>query len=277
LSDESLKDKSLKDESLKEIAMTENRDRTLAGRVALVTGAGNGIGRATALKLAARGAIVGVNDLKPEFVEGTVGAIKAAGGNAVAVTQDVSSRDGMRQAVLGLAQQQGRLDILVNNAAWVRYQSVPDIAPETVDRMLNIGFKAIIWGIQAAAEVMDAQRGGAIVNVASVAGLISAKNSIVYSGIKAGVMGVTRAAAAELGERNIRVNAVAPSAIPTEGTMRNRNAELDARRVARTPLGRLGTVDDIAKAICFLAGDESGFITAQVLTVDGGIVVTNIA
>ncbi|WP_298241751.1 SDR family NAD(P)-dependent oxidoreductase [uncultured Bradyrhizobium sp.] len=257
--------------------MTENRDRTLAGRVALVTGAGNGIGRATALKLAARGAIVGVNDLKPEFVEGTVGAIKAAGGNAVAVTQDVSSRDGMRQAVLGLAQQQGRLDILVNNAAWVRYQSVPDIAPETVDRMLNIGFKAIIWGIQAAAEVMDAQRGGAIVNVASVAGLISAKNSIVYSGIKAGVMGVTRAAAAELGERNIRVNAVAPSAIPTEGTMRNRNAELDARRVARTPLGRLGTVDDIAKAICFLAGDESGFITAQVLTVDGGIVVTNIA
>jgi len=257
--------------------MTETRDQTLAGRVALVTGAGNGIGRATALKLAARGAMVGVNDLKPEFVESTVEAIKAAGGNAVAVTQDVASRDGMRQAVLGLAESQRRFDILVNNAAWVRYQSVPDIAPETVDRMLNIGFKAIIWGIQAAAEVMDAERGGAIVNVASVAGLISAKNSIVYSGIKAGVMGVTRAAAAELGERNIRVNAVAPSAIPTEGTMRNRNAELDARRVARTPLGRLGTVDDIAKAICFLAGDEAGFISAQVLTVDGGITLTNIA
>ena len=257
--------------------MNETRDQTLAGRVALVTGAGNGIGRATALKLAARGAIVGVNDLKPEFVESTVEAIKVAGGNAVTVTQDVSSRDGMRQAVLGLAESQRRFDILVNNAAWVRYQSVPDIAPETVDRMLNIGFKAIIWGIQAAAEVMDAERGGAIVNVASVAGLISAKNSIVYSGIKAGVMGITRAAAAELGARNIRVNAVAPSAIPTEGTMRNRNAELDARRVARTPLGRLGTVDDIAKAICFLAGDEAGFISAQVLTVDGGITLTNIA
>jgi 3-oxoacyl-[acyl-carrier protein] reductase len=257
--------------------MTEARDQTLAGRVALVTGAGNGIGRATALKLAARGAIVGINDLKPEFVDSTVDAIKAAGGNAVAVTQDVSSRDGMRQAIVGLAEGQKRFDILVNNAAWVRYQSVPDIAPETIDRMLNIGFKAVIWGIQAAAEVMDAERGGAIVNVASVAGLISAKNSIVYSGIKAGVMGITRAAAAELGARNIRVNAVAPSAIPTEGTMRNRNAELDARRVARTPLGRLGTVDDIAKAICFLAGDESGFISAQVLTVDGGITLTNIA
>ncbi|MBB4256374.1 MULTISPECIES: SDR family NAD(P)-dependent oxidoreductase [unclassified Bradyrhizobium] len=257
--------------------MTETKDQTLAGRVALVTGAGNGIGRATALKLASRGAIVGVNDLKPEFVNGTVDAIKASGGEALAVTQDVSSRDGMRQAVLGVAERQGRFDILVNNAAWVRYQSVADIAPETVERMLNIGFKSVMWGIQAAAEVMDAERGGAIVNVASVAGLLSAKNSIVYSGIKAGVMGITRAAAAELGERNIRVNAVAPSAIPTEGTMRNRNAELDARRIARTPLGRLGTVDDIAKAICFLAGDDSAFISAQVLTVDGGITLTNIA
>jgi 3-oxoacyl-[acyl-carrier protein] reductase len=256
--------------------MSETRDQTLAGRVALVTGGGNGIGRATALRLAARGAIVGVNDLKPEFVNATVDAIKAFGGDAVPVAQDVSSRDGMQQAVHRLAKQQGRLDILVNNAAWVRYQSVAEIAPETVDRMLNIGFKAIIWGIQAAADVMDAERGGAIINVASVAGLMSAKNSIVYSGIKAGVMGITRAAAAELGERNIRVNAVAPSAIPTEGTMRNRNAELDARRIARTPLGRLGTVDDIAKAICFLAGDDSGFISAQVLTVDGGITFTNI-
>jgi len=257
--------------------MTDAKDKSLAGRVALVIGAGNRIGRATALLLASRGAIVSVNDLKPEFVADTVDAIKAAGGEAVAITQNVASRDGMRTAVLGFAERQGRLDILVNNAAWVRYQSVPDIAPETVDRMLDIGFKAIIWGIQAAAEAMDAERGGAIVNVASVAGLISAKNSIVYSGIKAGVMGITRAAAAELGERKIRVNAVAPSAIPTEGTMRNRNAELDARRIARTPLGRLGTVDDIAHTIAFLAGDDSGFMTAQVLTVDGGVTTTNIA
>lgn len=257
--------------------MTETREKVLAGRVALVTGSGNGIGRATALHLAARGAIVGVNDLKQEFVEPVVEQIRAAGGQAVAMTQDISTRDGMRQAVLGLAEQKGRFDILINNAAWVRYQSVAEIAPETIERMLNIGFKAIIWGIQAAAEAMDAERGGAIINVASVAGLISAKNSIVYSGIKAGVMGITRAAAAELGARKIRVNAVAPSAIPTEGTMRNRNVELDARRVARTPLGRLGTVDDIAGAICFLAGDDSAFMSAQVLTVDGGITATNIA
>jgi NAD(P)-dependent dehydrogenase (short-subunit alcohol dehydrogenase family) len=250
--------------------------KVLEGRAALITGSGNGIGRATALRMASMGATIGVNDLKPEFVEKVVAEIAAAGGKAVAVTQNVATRDGMRNAVLGFAKQQGRLDILVNNAAWVRYQAVPDIALETMDRMLDIGFKGVVWGIQAAAEAMDPERGGAIVNIASVAGLVSAKNSIVYSGIKAGVMGITRAAAAELGARKIRVNAIAPSAIPTEGTMRNRNVELDARRIARTPLGRLGTVDDIAKAICFLASDESGFVTAQIMTVDGGITTTNI-
>jgi NAD(P)-dependent dehydrogenase (short-subunit alcohol dehydrogenase family) len=250
--------------------------KALEGRVALITGSASGIGRATARRMASLGAIVGVNDLKQEAVDSAVAEINAAGGNAVAVTRDVSTRDGMREAVLSFAEQQGRFDILVNNAAWVRYQSVPEIAPETVERMLNIGFKSIIWGIQAAAEVMDGERGGAIINIASVVGLASPKNSIVYSGIKAGIMGITRAAAAELGARRIRVNAVAPGAVPTEGTMRNRNVETDARRIARTPLGRLGTVEDIARAICFLASDDGGFVSAQILTVDGGITTTEL-
>ncbi|WP_207622696.1 SDR family NAD(P)-dependent oxidoreductase [Falsiroseomonas algicola] len=247
----------------------------LAGRVALVTGAGNGIGRATARRLAAMGAIVGVNDLKQDFVDAAVAEIEQAGGRAIGIACNVASRDGMRQAVLGLAEQAGRLDIVVNNAAWVRYQAVPDIAPETVERMLDIGFKAVIWGIQAAAEVMDPARGGSIVNVASTAGLRATPSSIVYSGIKAGVMGITRAAAADLGARGIRVNAIAPSAVPTEGTAKHRTAEKDAKRIARTPLGRLGTVEDIAKAICFLATDQASFVTGQVLAVDGGITTTN--
>ena len=166
-----------------------------AGRVALVTGSGNGIGRATALRLAARGATVGVNDLKPEFVEKVVKEIESAGGRAIGLVENVSSREGMRRAVLGFGERAGRLDVLVNNAAWVRYQAIPDVAPETLDRMLDIGFKAVVWGIQAAAEAMDPGRGGAIVNLASVAGIVSARNSIVYSGIKAGIMGITRAAA----------------------------------------------------------------------------------
>lgn len=254
----------------------ELQDMALTGRVALITGAGNGIGRATALRMAAMGAVVGVNDLKQDFVDATVAAIEAAGGKAIGIAQNVATRDGMRAAVLGLAERAGRLDILVNNAAWVRYQAVPDIAPETVDRMVDIGFKSVIWGIQAAAEAMDPVRGGSIVNVASTAGLRSTPSSIVYSGIKAGVMGITRAAAADLGARGIRVNAIAPSAVPTEGTAKHRTAEKDARRIARTPLGRLGTVDDIAKAICFLATDQASFVTGQVLAVDGGVTTTNI-
>lgn len=254
----------------------ELQDMALTGRVALITGAGNGIGRATALRMAAMGAVVGVNDLKQDFVDATVAAIEAAGGKAIGIAQNVATRDGMRAAVLGLAERAGRLDILVNNAAWVRYQAVPDIAPETVDRMVDIGFKSVIWGIQAAAEAMDSARGGSIVNVASTAGLRSTPSSIVYSGIKAGVMGITRAAAADLGARGIRVNAIAPSAVPTEGTAKHRTAEKDARRIARTPLGRLGTVDDIAKAICFLATDQASFVTGQVLAVDGGVTTTNI-
>ena len=248
----------------------------LAGRVALITGAGNGIGRATALHLASRGAIVGVNDLKPEFVEASVAAIQAAGGKAFGVVQNVSTRDGIQAAVRQTLERGGRFDIMVNNAAWVRYQAVPDIMPETVDRMINVGFSGVIWGIQAATAAMDPERGGVIVNVASTAALRSARNAVVYSGIKAGVLGITRAAAAELGARRIRVNAVCPSAVPTEGTQRNRDAERDARRVATTPLGRLGTVEDIARGIGFLVSDDAGFMTAQALVLDGGITFTNI-
>lgn len=250
--------------------------KDMEGRVVLITGAGNGIGRETARQMAARGATVGINDLKEEFVESAVQEIVALGGKAFGVVQNISTREGIQEAVQKTYDTGGRFDVLVNNAAWVRYQAIPDIQPDTVDRMMDVGFKGVIWGIQAAVNVMDPERGGAIVNVASTAALRSTLNSVVYSGIKAGILGITRAAAAELGARNIRVNAVCPSAVPTEGTQRNRNAERDAMRAARTPLGRLGTVQDIARGICFLAGDEAGFITAQALVVDGGVTFTNL-
>ncbi|GAA4230082.1 3-oxoacyl-[acyl-carrier protein] reductase [Sagittula marina] len=238
-------------------------------KTVLVTGAGHGIGAATAKLMAARGWIVAVNDLKAEFANEAVETITAAGGEAFAVVENAGTKDGIEAAVANTVARTGRLDGLVNNAAWVRYQAIPDIMPETVDRMLNVGFSGIIWATQAASAVMT--EGGTIVNVASAAAFRSAKNSMVYSGIKSGVTGLTRAAASELGDRGIRVNAVAPSAIPTEGTARNRNAERDAARAAATPLGRLGTVDDIARSIGYLLGDESDFVTGQVLSIDGGI------
>jgi len=135
---------------------------SFAGRAVLVTGAGNGIGKATALHLAALGATVGVVDLRENFVAGTVAAIEPAGGTAIGLTRDLSVREAMQDAVSSFAAEAGRLDGLVNNAAWVRYQSLAEIAPETVERMLNIGFKAIIWGMQAAAAAMAGP--GAIVN-----------------------------------------------------------------------------------------------------------------
>lgn len=243
---------------------------SLAGQVAFISGSGHGIGRATALEMARLGATVGVNDLKSEFVDAVVAEITAAGGKAIGITQNIATREGMRDAVLGLARETGRLDVMVNNAAWVRYQPLAEITPEVMDRMVDVGFKSVVWGIQAAAEAMDPQRGGSIINVASIAGFKSPMRSVVYSGLKAGVLGITRAAAADLGARGIRVNAVAPGAVPTEGTAKHRNAELDAKRIARTPLGRLGTVQDIADAICFLAGDGARFINAEVLRLDGG-------
>ena len=243
---------------------------SLSGRAAFISGAGHGIGRATARAMARLGATVGINDLKPEFVEEAVAEIRALGGQAIGLPSDVSTREGMREAVAQFTRDAGRLDIMVNNAAWVRYQPLAEITPEVMDRMVEIGFKSVIWGIQAAAEAMDPERGGSIINVASIAAFKSPMRSVVYSGIKAGVLGITRASAADLGARNIRVNAVAPGAVPTEGTAKHRNAELDARRIARTPLGRLGTVEDIADAICFLASDSSRFFSADVLRLDGG-------
>jgi 3-oxoacyl-[acyl-carrier protein] reductase len=243
---------------------------SLSGRTAFISGAGHGIGRATARAMARLGATVGINDLKPQFVEEAVAEIHALGGQAIGLPCDVSTRDGMREAVAQFRRDAGRLDIMVNNAAWVRYQPLAEITPDVMDRMVEIGFKSVIWGIQAAAEAMDAERGGSIINVASIAAFKSPMRSVVYSGIKAGVLGITRSAAADLGARNIRVNAVAPGAVPTEGTAKHRNLELDAKRIGRTPLGRLGTVDDIADAICFLASDASRFFNADVLRLDGG-------
>jgi 3-oxoacyl-[acyl-carrier protein] reductase len=165
----------------------------------------------------------------------------------------------------------GRIDVVVNNAMWNRYEPIDAIEPETLTRMLGIGFCAIVWTLQRVAPLMRAQGGGSIINMASVAALRGMPNALLYCGIKAGVAGLTRAAAVELGPDRIRVNAIAPSTVSTEGVRAMLSEETLAARAERTPLRRIGEVADMTSAAVFLASKESAFITGQVLTVDGGL------
>jgi NAD(P)-dependent dehydrogenase (short-subunit alcohol dehydrogenase family) len=241
----------------------------LEGRVALVTGAGNGIGRAIAQRFAAEGAVVGVNDFKGEAAAATVAAILAAGGRAEALPGDASVREAVHEMVLGLAARHGRLDIVVNNAAWVRYGPIEGIDQKTYDRMTGIGFGGIVWSVQAAAEAMA--EGGSIINIASSAAFLGMANAMLYCGLKAGVTGLTRAAAVELGPKRIRVNAIAPGSTRTEQVAAMLTPEMVAKRLSRTPLRRLGEVEDIAEAALFLASDSSSWVTGHTMLVDGGV------
>lgn len=244
--------------------------RTLEGRVALVTGSGNGIGRAIAKRVATEGAVVGINDLKPEFTRAAVEEIEATGGVTMDLPMDASDRGNVHAAVAVLRERFGRFDIMVNNAACVRYEPIVEITEKTMRRMVDIGFAGVAWDIQAAADAMG-ERGGIIVNIASSAAFLGMPNAMLYCGIKAGVAGLTRAAAAELGPRGIRVNAIAPGSTRTEAVMAKLTPEKIQQRLERTPLRRLGEVEDIADAALFLAGEQSRFVSGTVLSVDGGI------
>jgi NAD(P)-dependent dehydrogenase (short-subunit alcohol dehydrogenase family) len=241
------------------------------GKVALVTGGAQGIGRAICERFAAEGAIVAVLDIKADNAERAAQAIRDQGGQAVACAGNVAERATFASAVETLERLYGRLDVLVNNAIWVRYGPIDAITPEVLDRMVDTGFKSVVWGTQVAAGLMAKGLGGAIINIASAAGFLGIPNGLVYCGVKAGVLGLTRASAVELGPMKIRVNAIAPGTIMTEGVSINVDEAGMAKRIARTPVGRLGQVEDIANAAVFLAGDESGFMSGESMLIDGGV------
>lgn len=243
----------------------------LKGKVALVTGGAQGIGRAIAGRYAEEGAIVGVLDIKADNAERAAQSIRDAGGRAQAFAGDVSHRATFATAVDALEAEHGRFDILVNNAIWVRYNPIDAITETILQRMVATGFNSVVWGIQVAAPAMARSGGGSIVNIASAAGFLGIPSAMIYCGVKAGVLGLTRSAATDLGAQKIRVNAICPGSVLTEGVAVNVDDAMRAKRIARTPMGRLGEVGDISAAACFLASDESSFITGESLLIDGGV------
>jgi len=245
--------------------------KRLQGRVALVTGGGRGLGRAISEAFAREGARVGVLDLKPDVAGQAVEAIQAAGGEAVALVGNVAKREDVIAAVAALKEAFGPVTLLVNNAMWNRYGPLENQTEEMIDRMIDVGFKGVIWGYQAVLEHMTGAGGGAIINIASPSAVIAMKNGIMYSSVKAAVAASTRSAAAEFGQYNIRVTAIAPGPTPTDGANLVVTEEGWERRRQTVPIGRLGTPDDVANAAVFLASDEASFITGDMLFVDGGI------
>ncbi len=242
----------------------------LRDRVALVTGAAQGLGRAIATTLAREGAAVGIIDLDIGGASRVADEIAASGGSALALQADVTRPEQVRDTVARLAGRFDRLDVLVNNAMWSRRDPVADVTEETLDRMIAVGLKAIFWTVQAALPHMRAAGRGSIINMASLAGETGFTDTSVYSAVKAGIIGLTRSLAAELGIAGIRVNAISPGAIPTQGSQATIDAAGWEARRRRTPLGRIGAPDDVAAAVVFLASDDSAFITGEVLRVDGG-------
>ncbi len=243
----------------------------LQGRVAMVTGGGRGIGRAISEAFAREGAAVGVLDLKPEISEAAADAIKEVGGRAFPVVGNVGRRADVLAAAEKVEAEFGPITILVNNAMWNRYGSLLEQSEETIGRIVDVGFKGVIWGYQAAVPQMQKAGGGSIINIASPAALIAFKHGIMYSSVKAAVQASTRSAAAEFGPMNIRVNAIAPGSTRTDGA----NLVVDEagweRRRQKVPLGRLGEPEDIANAAVFFASDESSWVSGDMLLVDGAM------
>jgi 3-oxoacyl-[acyl-carrier protein] reductase len=244
----------------------------LIGKVAVVTGASKGIGAAIAQELAKDGASVIVNYASSApGAEAVVSKIKAGGSKAKAVRADVSKPNEATQLIDAAVSEFGRFDILVNNAAVYEFLPLEQITEAHFDRMFDLNVKGLLFATQAAVGAMGEQ-GGAIINIGSMASLNSPPGGAVYSASKAALDAITRSVAAELGPRKILVNAVLPGPVETEGAQSMADWEqFKSMLLPRTPLGRIGQPHDIATVVSFLASEDAGWITGQIIPVAGGL------
>ena len=241
----------------------------LSGKTAIVTGASRGIGRAVAAMLAARGALV-VAAARDANAAATVSAIQESGGRADLGSVDVTDAQSVERLVSETLTRHGRIDILVNNAGIARDQLLLRMKRDDWDSVLATNLTAAFTCIQAVIKPMIRQRSGRIISISSVVGQMGNAGQANYAASKAGLIGLTKALARELASRNITVNAVAPGFVETDMT----RAVADRAQgdwIAHIPLGRMGTPEDVASAVCFLASDEASYITGQVLAVNGGM------
>lgn len=248
---------------------------TMEGKVALVTGGGSGIGRATALAFARDGAKVVVSDVVPEGGKETVRLIEAAGGMAFFMEADVSSAADAQAMVRTAEEQYGRLDYAFNNAGIEGAQApTAEVTEDNWDRVISINLKGTWLCMKYEIPVMLKQGGGAIVNTASVAGLVGFPNIAPYTASKGGVVQLTKAAALDYAKQGIRINAVCPGVIRTPMVERflGGSAEAEAQFTAMEPVGRMGTPEEIAEAVVWLCSDAASFVTGHAMAVDGGFV-----
>jgi len=241
----------------------------LQGKIALVTGAGRGIGQGIAKKLAAEGAAVGVADINLPNAEETAAAINQAGGRATALQLDVANPENAREVVNATAAWgEGRLDILVNNAGINRDTMLHKMTIEEWEAVIRVNLSGVFYCLQPAALLMRAQNGGRIINISSAAwqGNVGQAN---YAAAKAGVIGLTKTAARELARYQVTVNAICPGFIDTEMT-RGVPPKVWDTMVSKIMLGRVGTPQDVAHVIVFLASDEGSYLTGEVINVGGG-------
>ena len=245
----------------------------LNGKIAIVTGAGQGIGRGIAEKLAAEGATVVVTDLNEVTAKETAAAVAAEGFNAVGIQADVTSRESVESMVAEVHRQFGRIDVLVNNAGWDKASPFVDSDPADWDRVVAINLYGVLHTCHAVLPIMAAQGSGSVVNLASDAGRVGSSGEAVYSAAKGGVIAFTKAIARESARHQVNANVVCPGPTDTAlfASMGGDNPKLREALTKAIPFRRLAQPSDLANVVAFLASDEASYVTGQTVSVSGGL------